>query len=114
MASGGALMPCCAIAPGATSALDTTSNPPANVFIFLPQPIQFVNHKGPPAPSWKSRDQKEVRFWLSLRLTLMQFRVRRNVSGGLMSEGPSLHSPQCSTVRGAGVLRNTAIPVSEV
>jgi hypothetical protein len=40
-------MPCCAIAPGAPSTLNTTSNPAANVFIFLPRPIQFVNHKRP-------------------------------------------------------------------
>ena len=75
-------MPCCAIAPGATSTLDTTSNPAANVFIFLPQPIQFMNHKGLPPLSWKSRDQKAVRFMAFIVATLMQFRVRRNVSGG--------------------------------
>src|SRR5271155_2037589 len=84
MASGGA--PCCAIAPGARSTLNTTNNPVAKVFIFLPQPIQFVNHKGLPAQSWKSRDQNAVRFMAFIVATLMQFRVRRNVSGGLMFE----------------------------
>src|ERR1700730_18549038 len=78
MASGGALMPCCAMAPGATSTPNTASNPVAKVLILLPLPIQLANHKTCRLDPGNRATRKVVPFRAFIVASIMQFRVRRN------------------------------------